>query len=433
MLIRRQNGLNTELVTSSEALMNMPGMTLARQAGRLDAEVGRFAGSVEDLRSVASRLTASFIRADTIFSFTFGVVTSVVFAIGAWLVTDGRASIGTLVLSSYIRQVQIPLNALTGLRYDALRAAQAFDRVFEVLDSGPGAEDGASPDSTITQPAPSLQAAPGRGLAFDDVRYRYQSIGDLAITSLMNPAPAQGGTYEDAVLESSDMPVVLDGISFRVEPGEWVAVVGSSGVGKSTLSFLGAGLYRPLGGTVYVGGSSTRDLTGNDLARRVALITQDTYVLHDTVRNNLRYVNQDASDAQVEAACEAARLASFIKSLPDGYDTLVGERGYRFSGGQRQRLALARALLKPSEIVIMDEPTSQVDPETEALITEATRKLFGDRAVLTITHNLQTTVHADRILVLEDGHIVESGPHDSLIDNPNSRYAAMFKAQSAGG
>ena len=434
MLIRRQNGLNTELVTSSEALMNVPGMTLARQAGRLDAEVGRFAGSVEDLRDVASRLTASFIRADTIFSFTFGVVTSVVFAIGAWLVTDGRASIGTLVLFLlYIRQVQIPLNALTGLRYDALRAAQAFDRVFEVLGSGPGAEDGASPDSTVTQPAPSLQAAPGRGLAFDDVRYRYQSIGDLAITSLMNPAPAQGGTYEDAVLESSDMPVVLDGISFRVEPGEWVAVVGSSGAGKSTLSFLGAGLYRPLGGTVYVGGSSTRDLTGNDLARRVALITQDTHVLHDTVRNNLRYVNQDASDAQVEAACEAARLASFIKSLPDGYDTLVGERGYRFSGGQRQRLALARALLKPSEIVIMDEPTSQVDPETEALITEATRKLFGDRAVLTITHNLQTTVNADRILVLEDGHIVESGPHDSLIDNPNSRYAAMFKAQSAGG
>ena len=433
MLIRRQNGLNTELVTSSEALMNVPGMTLARQAGRLDAEVGRFANSVEDLRGVASRLTASFIRADTIFSFTFGVVTSVVFAIGAWLVTDGGASIGTLVLFLlYIRQVQIPLNALTGLRYDALRAAQAFDRVFEVLDSGPGADDADSSDSAAVQPALDRRAAPGRGLAFDNVRYRYQSIGDLAITSLMNPAPAQGGTYEDDVLESSEMPVVLDGISFQVEPGEWVAVVGSSGVGKSTLSFLGAGLYRPMGGTVYVGGSSTRDLTGNDLARRVALITQDTHVLHETVRNNLRYVNQDASDAQVEAACEAARLASFIESLPDGYDTLVGERGYRFSGGQRQRLALARALLKPSEVVIMDEPTSQVDPETEALITEATRKLFGDRAVLTITHNLQTTVNADRILVLEDGHIVESGPHDSLVDNPSGRYAAMFRSQSIG-
>ena len=207
MLIRRQNGLNTELVTSSEALMNMPGMTLARQAGRLDAEVGRFAGSVEDLRSVASRLTASFIRADTIFSFTFGVVTSVVFAIGAWLVTDGRASIGTLVLFLlYIRQVQIPLNALTGLRYDALRAAQAFDRVFEVLGSGPGAEDGVSLNSAVTQPAPGRQAAPGRGLAFDDVRYRYQSIGDLAITSLMNPAPAQGGTYEDAVWRARTCP-----------------------------------------------------------------------------------------------------------------------------------------------------------------------------------------------------------------------------------
>jgi ATP-binding cassette subfamily B protein len=225
---------------------------------------------------------------------------------------------------------------------------------------------------------------------------------------------------------------VLDGVSFSVGRGELVAVVGASGAGKSTIALLAAGLYQPTAGRVQVDGCATPEWTETDLARRVALITQDTYVLHDTVRANLRYVNEGATDDELAAACEAAHLGALIASLPDGYDTLVGERGYRLSGGERQRLAVARALLKDADLIILDEPTSQLDAETELLIKQTTEKLFASKAVLTIAHRLSTIVDANRILVLSGGVIVEEGTHDALMGLPGGRYAALYRAQVRG-
>ena len=222
---------------------------------------------------------------------------------------------------------------------------------------------------------------------------------------------------------------VLTGVSFAVARGEFVAVVGASGAGKSTIALLAAGLYQPTAGTVAVCGRSTADWSESELAGRVALITQDTHVLHDTIRVNLRYANPQATDAEIADACEAARLGQLIEKLPDGYDTIVGERGYRLSGGERQRLAIARALLKQAEIVVLDEPTSQLDAETERFIKEMTDRLFADQAVLTIAHRLSTIVDADRILVLHDGQIAEEGTHDQLMADPASRYASLYRTQ----
>jgi len=225
------------------------------------------------------------------------------------------------------------------------------------------------------------------------------------------------------------MPWILEGVSLTVARKETVAIVGASGAGKSTIALLAAGLYRPTSGTVELEGRSIDEWTEEELAERVALITQDTFVLHDTIRGNLRYVNGHATEADMAAACDAAHLGALIASLPDGYDTIVGERGYRLSGGERQRLAVARALLKDADLIVLDEPTSQLDAETEALIKETTRRLFVEKAVLTIAHRLSTIIDADRILVLHNGRIIEEGTHSTLMALPGGRYAALYEAQ----
>ena len=461
-LIRAQNGLNTQLVTTVEAVLSSPGMTLARQSGQLPRETARFHRGVEDLRRRATTLVELYTRINSGFNLLFGVVTSVVFLVGAWMTSTGELSLGTLVLFLlYIRQIQAPIATLGGLRYEMLRAARAFDRVFEVLNADvPGDVRSSNGVSRHTEGAltPALDGVEAtsppisRGLAtdeeaqvvdrdggaaqqpvlvFEDVHFRYRRFTDLAIGSLSEPLPSTDSTPE-AAPNGRVMPWVLDGVSLSVSRGELVAVVGASGAGKSTIALLAAGLYQPTDGSVRVEGRTTATWTDAELAQRVALITQDTYVLHDTVRGNLRYVNEDATDDELAAACAAAHLGALIASLPDGYDTLVGERGYRLSGGERQRLAVARALLKDADLIIQDEPTSQLDAETELLIKQTTEKLFASKAVLTIAHRLSTIVDANRILVLSGGVIVEEGTHDVLMGLTGGRYAALYRAQVRG-
>jgi ABC-type multidrug transport system fused ATPase/permease subunit len=208
-----------------------------------------------------------------------------------------------------------------------------------------------------------------------------------------------------------------------------VAIVGASGAGKSTIAFLAAGLYHPASGEIYVGGKGLKHWPEHDLARRVALITQDTFVLHDTIRANLAYVRPEASEQAMRTACDAARLGGLLAALPKGLDTIVGERGYRLSGGERQRLAVARALLKEASLIVLDEPTSQLDAETELLIKQTTKELFSSKAVLTIAHRLSTIQDANRILVLHEGRFVEEGTHTELIVRPQGRYATLYKTQ----
>ncbi|WP_157756720.1 ABC transporter ATP-binding protein [Plantactinospora sp. KBS50] len=222
---------------------------------------------------------------------------------------------------------------------------------------------------------------------------------------------------------------ILDGIDLTVHRGETVAIVGESGAGKSTIAMLASGLITPTRGEVLLRGRPTTTMRMTELARSVALITQETYVRHETIVENLRYVAADATDEEIVAACRAAQLHDLIASLPEGYQTVVGEKGYRFSGGERQRLSIARALLKRADLIILDEPTSQLDAQTEEQLNTALAELFADSAVLLMAHRLRTVRTADRILVLSDGVVRESGTHEELLAVAGGRYAALYRMQ----
>ncbi len=430
-MLRRQNSVNTDISTTAESLLSTPGMTLARQSGQVDQEIGRFEGLTERLRDLATTLASRFAHITAGFELTFSAVTAVVFVVGAWFVSRGDVTLGTLVLFLlYIRLVQGPITALSGLRYEALRAGLAFDRVFEVLRSS---EATAIPQSNMTpvdgrDMNDDTKAA--SELVFEDVRFEYARPEEVAIASLSRPVSERA--QDNVAIQTTQTRRILNGVFFTVSKGESVAIVGQSGAGKSTIALLASGLYNPTGGAITVGGRSTQAWRPNELAQRVALITQDTFVLHDSIKGNLAYVNGRASDEDMLQACQAARLGSLIAALPEGLDTIVGERGYRLSGGERQRLAIARALLKNAQLIILDEPTSQLDAETERLIKETTDELFADRAVLTIAHRLSTIRDADRILVLSDGRIVEEGTHEDLIGRSASHYHTLYMAQAGG-
>ncbi len=430
-MIRRQNSVNTDISTTAESLLSTPGMTLARQSGQVDQEVGRFEGLTERLRDLATTLASRFAHITAGFELTFSSVTAVVFVVGAWFVSRGDVTLGTLVLFLlYIRLVQGPITALSGLRYEALRAGLAFDRVFEVLRSS---EATAMPQSNMT-PADGRDmnddTKAASELVFEDVRFEYARPEEVAIASLSRTVSERA--QDNVAIQTTQTRRILNGVSFTVSKGESVAIVGQSGAGKSTIALLASGLYHPTGGAITVGGRSTQAWQPNELAQRVALITQDTFVLHDSIKGNLAYVDGRASDEDMLQACQAARLGSLIAALPEDLDTIVGERGYRLSGGERQRLAIARALLKNARLIILDEPTSQLDTETERLIKETTDELFADRAVLTIAHRLSTIRDADRILVLSDGRIVEEGTHEDLIGRSASHYRTLYMAQAGG-
>ncbi|WNV85796.1 ATP-binding cassette domain-containing protein [Umezawaea sp. Da 62-37] len=243
----------------------------------------------------------------------------------------------------------------------------------------------------------------------------------------LTASPHRAPVEESAVRQEGHR--VLRGVDLTIRAGETVAVVGESGAGKSTIAMLAAGLSAPTGGVVEVHGRDTREIALHDLARTVAFISQDTHVRHDSIAENLRYVRPSATDADVERACRAAQLHRLVESLPDGYDTVIGEKGHRFSGGERQRLSIARALLKDADLVLLDEPTSQLDAGTEDLLTASLAELFADKAVLLMAHRLRTVRDADRILVLSGGVIKENGTHDELLVVPGGQYASLYGKQ----
>lgn len=420
--------LNSELSTQAESVLNRDAMLLARQAGGVQAEARRFNQLVREVREMAVRLAAWRAGVSATYGAAFVLTTSAMLGVGAWAVTAGDISIGTLVLFLlYFRQIQSPLMELIGLRYPAIRAGAAFQRVFDVLDSDlrPVA---ASRAPRVVHHVP---------LAFDGVSYRYPDVSEVSIPGLSHTQAVAvagfsltslAGAADDA--RSLDNRDVLTGISFTVQRGEFVAIVGASGVGKSTIAMLAAGIITPSSGKVLVGGHDTTSIDDATVAKAVSLISQETHILHASIAENLRYVRSGASDAEVGRACRAAHLTEFIERLPNGYDTIVGEKGYRLSGGQRQRLAIARALLKDTELVVLDEPTSQLDAETEALVKQSIAAAFKEKAVVMLAHRLTTIIDADRILVLEGGRVVESGTHHELIARTSGgRYATLFRTQ----
>ncbi len=339
--------------------------------------------------------------------------TAIVYYLGGRLVISGTIEIGTLVaFVVYVGQIYQPLTQLTNARVDVMTAVVSFERVFEVLDYESLIAD--RPD------AEDLEDPKGR-VEFDHVWFRHPPGSLTSIPSL----------EADDTVRADDDTLVLRDVSFTVEPGETVALVGPSGAGKTTIAMMVPRIHEVSDGRVMVDGHDVAGLKQESLRSAIGFVSQDPHMFHETIRDNLRFAKFDASDEELTQACRSARIHDLIASLPDGYDTLVGERGYRLSGGEKQRMAIARVLLKDPAIVILDEATSHLDSESEAMIQRALAEALHGRTALIIAHRLSTVVSSDRILVVEDGRIVESGGHADLLA-AGGLYAELTRTQLGG-
>jgi ATP-binding cassette subfamily B protein len=319
-------------------------------------------------------------------------------------------SAGTVVtLALLLSRLYGPLTALSNARVDVMSALVSFDRVFEVLDLKPMIAD--APDAVALD-------RDARSLQFEDVRFTYPSAADVSLASL----------EEVAVLDTGVSPEVLHGVSFRAAPGEMIALVGPSGAGKTTISQLVPRIYDVTGGRVLVGGRDVRTVTQQSLRDRIGVVSQEAHMFHDTIRANLLYSAPHATEEQIMAAIDAAQIGELVRGLPDGLDTVVGDRGYRLSGGEKARLAIARLLLKAPEIVILDEATAHLDSESEAAVQAALSKALEGRTSLVIAHRLSTIQNADKVIVVDDGRVVEVGSHAELLA-AGGLYAELYRTQ----
>uniref|UniRef100_UPI00036E69C0 ABC transporter ATP-binding protein n=1 Tax=Nocardiopsis halophila TaxID=141692 RepID=UPI00036E69C0 len=368
-----------------------PGATLVKLFGRPEHESAEFATRARRVRDIGVRtamVQEVFFTALTLVS---ALALALVYALGGYYVFTGGLDSGSVVsMALLLTRLYAPLTALASARVEIMSALVSFSRVFEVLDLDPLVKE--RPDAHPLPPGPA-------GVEFDGVVFGYPKASAFSLASL----------EEVADLDDRDGGRVLHGVSFRAAPGETVALVGSSGAGKSTIAQLIPRLYDVDGGAVRVGGTDVRDLTAASLRRSVGMVTQDGHLFHDTVRANLRLAAPGADDALLWDALRRARLDGLVAGLPDGLDTIVGERGYRFSGGERQRLTIARLLLASPQVVILDEATSSLDATSEAAVQEALAEALDGRTAVVIAHRLSTVQAADRILVVEEGRIAEQG------------------------
>jgi ATP-binding cassette, subfamily B, bacterial len=414
-LSRHQMQLNADMSVNMTEKFNVSGALLVKLFGRPDAESKQFdrrAGAVRDAGIRLALLSRYLFAA---LSLVGAVGTAAVYWLGGREAVMGHMAVGTVVaLAAYVTRLYSPLTDLASTRVDVLGAIVSFDRVFEVLDTEPSVAD--KPD------AAPLEAVQGR-IEAKDVWFRYPAAADVSVASL----EASAETVSEG-LSTQPGEWVLRDVSFVAEPGTMTALVGPSGAGKTTLSGLIPRLYDVVEGSLSIDGHDVRDVTLASLSAAVGVVTQDAHLFHDTIAANLRYARPDATDAEVVEACRAARIHDLIVSLPEGYQTVVGERGYRLSGGEKQRLAIARVLLKDPAIVILDEATAHLDSETELLVQQALAAALAGRTSIVIAHRLSTIQAADQILVVEDGQIVGRGTHASLIGE-GGLYAELYQTQ----
>lgn len=392
---------------------NVAGALLVKIFGRYRDENALFseaAGRVRDIGVVQALYARYFFTGLTLLA---SLATALVYGMGGWLAIDGVIQVGTLVaLAALLTRLYGPMTALSNVQVDVMTALVSFERVFEVLDLRPMVRDtpGARP---LPDGASSIE--------FDHVSFRYPGPDEVSLASLESTARPS---------EPSSSEAILRDVSFRVEPGELVALVGPSGAGKSTITHLVSRLYDPTGGVVRVGGQDVRAVTLDSLHDAIGVVTQDAHLFHDTIRANLVYARPGASDEDLERALRAAQIWDLVSSLPEGLDTVVGDRGYRLSGGEKQRLAIARVLLKAPRIVVLDEATAHLDSESEVAVQRALDTALAGRTSLVIAHRLSTIRHADRILVVDGGRVVESGTHTELLA-AGGLYAELYATQFA--
>ena len=437
-ITRLQLDVMARMNAVAQEVLNISGALLVKLFGRTGEEDQHFQERAQDVRKINVRraVTGAFFFVSIGLLSSLGV--AMVYGFGGFLVIKQLMTIGTLVaLSLYLGTLYGALQVLTNAPVDFATSIVSFERVFEVLDLPQEITE--KPDAHVLNNVRGV-------IEFDDVSFHYIKEGkgllkdirrfgllqaDQQVASRDNSTATRTGKDErdeDQVSPSQAREEVLDGISFRAEPGQLVALVGPSGAGKTTMTYLIPRLYDPTGGRVLIDGYDLKNVTLTSLTAQIGMVTQETYLFNDTILANLLYGKLDAAQAEIEAAAHTANIHDFIMGLPLRYQTIVGERGYRLSGGEKQRLALARVILKDPRILVLDEATSSLDSQSEALIQEALSRVMVGRTNIVIAHRLSTILAADLILVLDHGRIVERGTHNELLAK-GGLYAHLYETQ----
>ena len=453
-IARQGMEMNAQMNAHMNETLNIGGALLVKLFGRSLEEETRFRQRAANVRDIGIRRAVVGSTFFVIFGLVSAIGTALVYGLGGYFVITDVFTVGTIVaFGSYLGSLYGALQGLAGAPVEFSTSMVSFERVFEVIDLP---QDIVEKEDAIT-----LHDVKGE-LEFDRVTFNYRVDESMllkdvkrygrhedvgAVLSLAKPTPDNGqkpraknadGTQESMALpdieaesNSQAREVALEDVSFQAQPGSLVALVGPSGAGKTTMTYLIPRLYDPTEGIIRIDGHDLRDVTLDSLSSAIGMVTQENYLFHDTIRTNLTYAKMDATQAEIESAARAANIHNFIMDLSDGYDTIVGERGYRLSGGEKQRIALARVILKDPRILVLDEATSHLDSESEALIQEALKRVMAGRTSIVIAHRLSTILAADLILVMDRGRIVERGTHNELIAL-NGLYAQLYETQFRG-
>jgi len=410
-MTRDQMSLNAVMSAQMSERFNVSGALLVKIFGRPAEEASSFSGRAAQVRDIGVSIAMANRWFFTALTLVASLATAIAYGLGGNLVITGALSLGTLLaLIGLLAQLYGPLTALSNVRVDVLTALVSFERVFEILDLPPMVRD--APDAVNVRSGPV-------SVSFDDVVFRYPMASEVSLASLESIAREESG------VAGSD---VLKGVSFDVAAGTMTALVGPSGAGKTTISALATRLYDVNEGSVRIGNQDLRGVTLESLHEAVGVVTQDAHMFHDTIRANLLYARPEATADQLLEACAAAQIADLIEALPDGLDTVVGDRGYRLSGGEKQRLALARLLLKAPRVLILDEATAHLDSESEKAVQRALDTALVGRTSIVIAHRLSTIRRADQILVMVDGRVAERGTHDQLME-AEGVYFDLYRTQ----
>jgi ATP-binding cassette, subfamily B, bacterial len=410
-LTKEQMQVNAQMSTQMTERFNVSGALLVSLFGKPAREHEDFSQRAAQVRDSGISIAMANRWFFTALLLVGSIATAITYGVGGNLVIGGSITLGTLLaLVALLAQLYGPLTALSNVRVDVMTALVSFERVFEILDLPPLVRDAPHAKPVETGPL---------GVSFDRVGFRYPSAAEVSLASLESVAREGSSRAEEPVLHD---------VSFDVLPGQLVALVGPSGAGKTTITSLVPRLYDVTSGSVRVGGHDVRDLEMSSLRDAVGVVTQDAHLFHDTIGNNLRYARPDASDEDIRDALRGAHILDLIDSLPDGLDTVVGDRGYRLSGGEKQRIAIARLLLKAPRVVILDEATAHLDSESESAVQQALAEALRGRTSLVIAHRLSTVRQADVILVIEEGRVVERGTHDELLAK-SGLYATLYATQ----